>query len=105
MAASSVVIVFDQTVAQGADGLPDLGLALLDWVRIGSLVAVRISGADFDATLRLFGGYVSDSEQPEGSRQMPAGMGPWQWECYDQAFAFAAGDGWPPVDVGGLPGE
>jgi hypothetical protein len=98
MAASAVVILFDDAVPQGADGLPDLGLELLDWVRIGPLVAVRVAAVDFDSTLRLFSGYVSDSEQPAENRCMPPGLGPWCWACYDQTFTFTAGAGWPPPD-------
>ncbi|MGH7143405.1 MAG: hypothetical protein ACREJ2_04640 [Planctomycetota bacterium] len=103
MATNAVVVVFDATVAQGPDGLPDIGTTLLDWVRIGALTAVRIAAADFEPTLRLLTGYVVDSEQPDGQRNMPAGMGPWQWNCYDQCFAFAAGAGWPPPALNAMP--
>lgn len=98
MTTSSVVVLFDGAMAQGPDGLPDLGLPLLDWVRIGPLTAVRVSAAEFDSTLRMFTGYVCDSELPDAERRMPPGMGPWRWDCYDQAFEFAPGDGWPPPD-------
>ena len=96
MSMSSVVLLFDDAVPRGADDLPDLGLALLDWVRIGPLTAVRIAAGDFDPTLRQFAGYVSDSERAVEDRRMPAGMGPWMWTCYDEAFEFAPGEGWPP---------
>ena len=103
MTAQSVVVLFDESVAQGPDGLPDIGLALLEWARIGGMTAVRIERGEFDSTLRLMAGYVVDSERPENERRMPAGTGPWRWDCYSESFEFAAGAGWPPADSGGLP--